>query len=168
VVLFIRLCNIMVDVSMLCTSKYAVREESLPVAIVCLSCSQERGYVVKSGRTLVPTPLGRLLTAYLTIHFTEYVDVNFTAKVEEQLDEVSGAVATFCVRGVGGAAEGWEWVRQRRRERGGRGGNAWYPRRLTVCVSWLRHQKMLICVLTVLVLGTMLCCAVSCAAVRSW
>jgi DNA topoisomerase-1 len=46
--------------------------------------------VVKSGRTLVPTPLGRLLTAYLTLHFTEYVDVNFTAKVEEQLDEVSG------------------------------------------------------------------------------
>lgn len=46
--------------------------------------------MVKSGRTLVPTPLGRLLTAYLTIHFTEYVDVNFTAKVEEQLDDVSG------------------------------------------------------------------------------
>jgi hypothetical protein len=39
---------------------------------------------------MVPTPLGRLLTAYLTIHFPEYVDVNFTAKVEEQLDEVSG------------------------------------------------------------------------------
>lgn len=61
---------------------------------VCLlsfiACIQERGYVVKSGRTLIPTPLGRLLTAYLTIHFTEYVDVNFTAKVEEQLDEVSG------------------------------------------------------------------------------
>lgn len=53
-------------------------------------CPQDRGYVVKSGRTLVPTPLGRLLTAYLTLHFTEYVDVNFTAKVEEQLDEVSG------------------------------------------------------------------------------
>jgi hypothetical protein len=96
----------MVDVSMLCTSKYAVREESLPVAVVCVSCSQERGYVVKSGRTLVPTPLGRLLTAYLTIHFTEYVDVNFTAKVEEQLDEVSGAVTTFCVRGVGGCSGG--------------------------------------------------------------
>lgn len=39
----------------------------------------------------MPTPLGRLLTAYLDTHFPEYVDVNFTAKVEEQLDEVSGA-----------------------------------------------------------------------------
>lgn len=58
-----------------------------------IACTQERGYVVKSGRTLIPTPLGRLLTAYLTIHFTEYVDVNFTAKVEEQLDEVSGGLA---------------------------------------------------------------------------
>lgn len=61
--------------------------------------AQERGYVVKSGRTLVPSPLGRLLTAYLTIHFTEYVDVNFTAKVEEQLDEVSGALVGFEIAG---------------------------------------------------------------------
>jgi DNA topoisomerase IA len=62
------------------------------VLLCCLlfCCTQEREYVVKSGRTLVPTPLGRLLTAYLTSHFSEYVDVNFTAKVEEQLDEVSG------------------------------------------------------------------------------
>jgi DNA topoisomerase-1 len=50
---------------------------------------------VKSGRALVPTPLGRLLTAYLTSHFSEYVDVNFTAKVEEQLDEVSGELYEF-------------------------------------------------------------------------
>lgn len=56
---------------------------------------------MKSGRTLIPTPLGRLLTAYLTIHFTEYVDVNFTAKVEEQLDEVSGEqVASVCLVGL--------------------------------------------------------------------
>lgn len=61
---------------------------SLSVVLCCLH--QEREYVVKSGRTLVPTPLGRLLAAYLTSHFSEYVDVNFTAKVEEQLDEVSG------------------------------------------------------------------------------
>lgn len=59
-------------------------------AVLMSVCAQDRGYVIKSGRTLVPTPLGRLLTAYLTLHFTEYVDVNFTAKVEEQLDEVSG------------------------------------------------------------------------------
>jgi DNA topoisomerase-1 len=51
---------------------------------------QDRGYVLKSGRSLAPTPLGRLMVSYLTLFFPRYVDVNFTAKVEEQLDEVSG------------------------------------------------------------------------------
>lgn len=52
---------------------------------------QDRGYVIRNpGRALVPTPLGRLLSAYLALHFGEYVDMNFTAEVEEQLDEVSG------------------------------------------------------------------------------
>jgi DNA topoisomerase-1 len=46
--------------------------------------------VLKSGRSLAPTPLGRLMVSYLTLFFPRYVDVNFTAKVEEQLDEVSG------------------------------------------------------------------------------
>lgn len=59
--------------------------------LLLLLCVQDRGYVVRgSGRSLVPSPLGRLLSAYLTIHFNEYVDLNFTAKIEEQLDEVSG------------------------------------------------------------------------------
>jgi DNA topoisomerase-1 len=51
---------------------------------------QERGYVLRSGRSLAPTPLGRLMVAYLTLFFPRYLDVNFTAQVEEQLDEVSG------------------------------------------------------------------------------
>eukprot|EP00775_Hariotina_reticulata_P013174 gene13174-13305_t len=50
---------------------------------------QTRGYVSKAARSLVPTPVGRVLTGYLILYFPEYVDVNFTAKVEEQLDEVS-------------------------------------------------------------------------------
>lgn len=44
----------------------------------------------KSGRALAPTPLGRLMTSYLTLFFSKYVDVNFTANVEEQLDQVAG------------------------------------------------------------------------------
>jgi hypothetical protein len=38
-----------------------------------------------------------VLTSYLILYFPEYVDVNFTAKVEEQLDEVSGgAQSGYC------------------------------------------------------------------------
>ena len=69
----------------------------LCIGMKCIHCyMQDRGYVVRSaGRSLVPTPLGRLLSAYLAIHFPEYVDVNFTARVEEQLDEVSGGYVTL-------------------------------------------------------------------------
>ncbi len=48
------------------------------------------------GRALAPSPLGRLLVAYLILHFPDVVDVNFTAHVEEQLDEVSGAMSVLC------------------------------------------------------------------------
>ena len=44
----------------------------------------------KEGRAMVPTPLGRILSAFLQTHLSEYVDVGFTSKVEEKLDEVSG------------------------------------------------------------------------------
>jgi hypothetical protein len=36
------------------------------------------------------------MVSYLTLFFPRYVDVNFTAKVEEQLDEVSGNIVKSC------------------------------------------------------------------------
>lgn len=52
---------------------------------------QARGYVSKQGKALKAEPLGRVLTAFLTAYFPRYVDYGFTAGMEAQLDDVSGA-----------------------------------------------------------------------------
>jgi hypothetical protein len=56
------------------------------------------------GKALVPTPLGRVLSAFLACFFSEYVDAGFTSRMEEQLDDVSGARA-----GWAGCGRGWGW-----------------------------------------------------------
>ncbi len=46
----------------------------------------------KTGSTkgkLVPTPAGELIADFLTDHFTQVVDYDFTAKVEEQFDQIA-------------------------------------------------------------------------------
>ncbi|MCL6520947.1 MAG: type I DNA topoisomerase, partial [Firmicutes bacterium] len=48
----------------------------------------QRGYVSRERRTLVPTELGRTVTRLLKEHFPEIVDVDFTARMESQLDRV--------------------------------------------------------------------------------
>ena len=50
---------------------------------------QDRGYVVKDGNRLIPEDKGRLVTAFLENYFRRYVTYDFTAKLEEELDEVS-------------------------------------------------------------------------------
>ncbi|MCC7539580.1 MAG: type I DNA topoisomerase [Deltaproteobacteria bacterium] len=50
---------------------------------------QERGYVFKKGNELVPTFTAYAVTDLLAAHFPEYVDVGFTAKMEDQLDEIA-------------------------------------------------------------------------------
>ncbi len=47
-----------------------------------------RGYVVRSKKQLVPTELGMITTDIMKNHFKDIVDVEFTADMEEQLDEV--------------------------------------------------------------------------------
>ncbi|BAC91139.1 type I DNA topoisomerase [Gloeobacter violaceus] len=49
---------------------------------------QERGYVNKDGRTLIPTDLGMKVNDQLVQHFPNIVDTEFTANMEAQLDEV--------------------------------------------------------------------------------
>jgi len=49
---------------------------------------QERGYVARDGRMLVPSPLGELVTKKLTGHFPTVMDVAFTRKMEEDLDHI--------------------------------------------------------------------------------
>lgn len=50
---------------------------------------QERGYVKNEKRTLVPEDRGRIVTAFLLNYFRKYVEYDFTAQLEEQLDEIS-------------------------------------------------------------------------------
>ena len=47
-----------------------------------------RGYVVRSKKQLVPTELGFVTTDIMKQNFKDIVDVEFTAEMEEELDEV--------------------------------------------------------------------------------
>ncbi len=50
---------------------------------------QDRAYVRLEKRRFLPEDRGRLVTAFLTNFFEHYVEYNFTADLENQLDEVS-------------------------------------------------------------------------------
>jgi DNA topoisomerase-1 len=51
---------------------------------------QDREYVRLDKRRFVPEDRGRIVTAFLTSFFERYVQYGFTARLEEQLDDVSG------------------------------------------------------------------------------
>jgi DNA topoisomerase-1 len=55
-----------------------------------LQVLQDRAYVRLEKRRFVPEDRGRLVTAFLTSFFERYVEYNFTADLENQLDDVSG------------------------------------------------------------------------------
>jgi len=50
---------------------------------------QDRGYVAKRGRALVPTFLAFSVTGLLEQHFTKLIDYEFTASMEEDLDRIA-------------------------------------------------------------------------------
>jgi DNA topoisomerase-1 len=54
-----------------------------------LTVLKDRGYVKMDQRRLVPEDKGRLVTAFLESFFNRYVQYDFTADLEEQLDKVS-------------------------------------------------------------------------------
>ncbi len=51
---------------------------------------QDREYVRKEKGRLTPEDKGRLVTAFLENYFRRYVGYNFTASLEEELDDISG------------------------------------------------------------------------------
>jgi DNA topoisomerase-1 len=51
---------------------------------------QERGYVWKKGQALVPTTDAFAVVALLEQHFSHLVDYEFTARMEDDLDEIAG------------------------------------------------------------------------------
>ncbi|GAA0558237.1 type I DNA topoisomerase [Rhizomicrobium electricum] len=54
-----------------------------------LSVLRERAYVRLERGRFIPEDKGRIVTAFLTNFFTHYVEYDFTADLEEKLDEVS-------------------------------------------------------------------------------
>jgi DNA topoisomerase-1 len=50
---------------------------------------QARKYVELENRRFRPTDVGRAVSKFLSAHFTRYVDYDFTAKLEDELDAVS-------------------------------------------------------------------------------
>jgi DNA topoisomerase-1 len=48
-----------------------------------------RKYVEMEGRSFRPSDVGRAVSKFLSGHFTRYVDYDFTAKLEDELDAVS-------------------------------------------------------------------------------
>jgi DNA topoisomerase-1 len=53
-----------------------------------LSTIQEREYVAKEGGRFVPSELGMVVTDLLLESFDDIFDVNYTARMEEELDEI--------------------------------------------------------------------------------
>ncbi len=54
-----------------------------------ISTLQQRKYVVLEKKRFIPTDVGRIVNKLLTEHFSLYIDYDFTAKLEDQLDAVS-------------------------------------------------------------------------------
>ncbi len=54
-----------------------------------ISTLQQREYVTLEKKRFQPTDVGRIVSNFLTKHFTRYVDYDFTARLEDELDEIS-------------------------------------------------------------------------------
>ncbi len=53
-----------------------------------ISTILDREYVVKDGRALKPTPLGEVVTSLMVDKFADIIDLDFTARLEQSLDEI--------------------------------------------------------------------------------
>jgi len=53
-----------------------------------ISTIMDREYVVKEGKFLRPTPLGEVVVNLMKERFSDIVDLKFTARMEEQLDNI--------------------------------------------------------------------------------
>lgn len=54
-----------------------------------ISTIQQRGYVVREEKRLVPTDMGMQVNDLISQYFPEVVDLNFTAHMEEDLDKIA-------------------------------------------------------------------------------
>lgn len=67
--------------------EYGIGRPSTYATII--STLQDRGYVVLENKRFKPTDVGCVVNKFLTQYFTQYVDYDFTAKLEDKLDDVA-------------------------------------------------------------------------------
>ena len=67
--------------------EYGIGRPSTYAAIISTLLARE--YAVLDNRRFKPTDIGRIVNRFLTQHFTQYVDYDFTARLEDNLDAVS-------------------------------------------------------------------------------
>ena len=67
--------------------EYGIGRPSTYASII--ATLRNREYVEMDGKRFIPTDIGRIVNKFLTEHFTRYVDYDFTARLEDDLDAVS-------------------------------------------------------------------------------
>ncbi|MFP4647593.1 MAG: DNA topoisomerase I [Halorhodospira sp.] len=67
--------------------EYGIGRPSTYASII--STLQNRNYVEMDGKRFIPTDIGRAVNKFLTEHFDRYVDYDFTARMEDDLDAIS-------------------------------------------------------------------------------
>jgi DNA topoisomerase-1 len=67
--------------------EYGIGRPSTYASIISTLVNRE--YVELENRRFTPTDIGRIVNGFLTEHFTKYIDYEFTANLEDELDSVS-------------------------------------------------------------------------------
>jgi len=67
--------------------EYGIGRPSTYASII--STLLRREYVLLDNRRFIPTDIGRVVERFLEAHFDHYVDYEFTARLEDSLDEIS-------------------------------------------------------------------------------
>jgi DNA topoisomerase-1 len=67
--------------------EYGIGRPSTYASII--STLRNREYVEMENRRFIPTDVGKVVNRFLTEHFSQYVDYEFTAQLEDELDAVS-------------------------------------------------------------------------------
>jgi DNA topoisomerase-1 len=56
---------------------------------------EDRGYVNKENKSLKPTDTGDVVSSFLEKNFTDYISDGFTAKMEDELDDIASGKAEY-------------------------------------------------------------------------
>ena len=67
--------------------EYGIGRPSTYASII--ATLKNREYVEMDSKRFIPTDIGRIVNGFLTEHFTQYVDYDFTARLEDDLDAIS-------------------------------------------------------------------------------